>query len=312
MNMKKGILLFCISILMLFSTAIADEPLLISPAPKSQTAITVDGVEITGKCIYDSEVCMIPVRAICEKMGFNVVWDPNTNDVTIEKMPQYYTFNIYQDGYTVAKTAPIMLGKTPVVQNWTTYVPVNFVEDIISCSYELSEDSLNISSLKEEKEVNTLVFKAEMDGMCTMYDIKTGDILVNISSKTVINGNLEEFVDGQILNVVYGDVLTTIEPNIANALEITKTDMMGEAIEGTVCAVSSADDVYQIVIGDSENRLTQTALNVSKDTKLYGKDNEVISVEKLEEGNKIKAIVSQSSTRSIPPQRTLYALKVIE
>ncbi len=312
MNMKKGILLVCISVLMLFSTAFANEPLLISPAPQTQTTITVDGEELSLKCIYDGEVCMIPVRAICEKMGFNVIWDPDTNYVTIEKMPQYYTFNIYQDGYTVAKTAPIMLGKTPVVQNWTTYVPVNFVEDIINCSYEIGESGLSISSLKAEKEINTIIFKAELDGMCTIYDIKAGDMLLNISSKTEINGNVEEFVDGQILNVVYGDVITTVEPNIANALKITETDMMGEVIEGTVCAFSEADDAYQIVIGDSENRLAQTALNVSKDIKLYGINNEVISAETLVAGTKIRAIVSQSSTRSIPPQRTLYALKVIE
>ena len=63
----------------------------------------------------------IPLRAICEKLGFEVNWVAESRTVELVKLPLFITFSVDEDGYTFAKTAPMKLGSAPVIVNDRTY-----------------------------------------------------------------------------------------------------------------------------------------------------------------------------------------------
>ncbi len=320
MKIKKLLVAICVCALALTSVAFADDVMLISEAP-TNNAIYVNDAKIEGTYYRDADgFVMIPVRSVCEALGFNVSWDGATNTVIIEKMPLYFTFNVYEDGYTMAKTAPIKLGKVPFVDNGTTYVPATFAQEILPCFAEIEDGTLYIASedAATEKVTATVIFNEQVEGMCVLTDIVRGTVLANVSANTVIkdvDGNtvkLEDIAQGQLLSVVYDDFMTMSIPPITNALEITVLGDMAEVVEGTVCEVINDENGCQIVIGDENDPLTQTAFNISNETVLIALDGTDAETSAFQKGTKISVVASMAATRSIPMQRAAYAVRIAE
>jgi hypothetical protein len=319
MKIKKLLVAICVCALALTSVAFADDVMLISEAP-AENAIYVNDAKIEGTYYRDADgFVMIPVRSVCEALGFNVSWDGATNIVTIEKMPLYFTFNVYEDGYTMAKTAPIKLGKAPYVTNGITYVPATFVQEILPCFASINEGTLYIASEDLSGKVTaTVIFNEQVEGMCVLTDVVRGSVLANVSANTVIkdtDGNavkLEDIAKGQLLSVVYDDFMTMSIPPITNALQITLLPDMAEVVEGTVCEVINDENACQIVIGDEKDPLTQTAFNISDETVLMALDGADAEISAFQKGTKISVVASMAATRSIPMQRAAYAVRIAE
>lgn len=302
--MKKIIALFCVAVLLLSFTVMADT---------TENTIIVNGTPIESGYVEKDGITMIPVRKVCETLGFTVTWDATTNDVVIEKSPLYYTFNVYKDGYTVSKTAPILLGTNPYVVDGTTYVPMSFAGEIIPCGATLEEGVLNIVSEPSANKGNKVVFVEETDGMYIFYDAKIGNVIVNISEECVINGDIKSMEKGQIVNVVYDNFMTMSLPPITNALEISVCEgEMAEILTSQVCEVVADETSTQIVVGNAESPMEQVALNVGEDTVILGLEGDEIKAGELTANTKITAVVSMASTRSIPPQRFAYSVRVSE
>ena len=322
MKIKKLLVAVLVCALALTTLAFADDIMLISEAPQTNE-IYVNDAKIDATYYRDADgFVMIPVRKVCEALGFNVGWDGASNTVIIEKTPLYFTFNVYQDGYTMAKTAPIKLGKAPFVDNGTTYVPVAFAKEILPCLAEIENGTLYIAStdseVNQEKVTATVIFNEEVEGLCVLTDIVRGDVLANVSANTVIKdseGNLvklEDIQKGQLLNVVYDDFMTMSIPPITNALEITLLADTAEVVNGTVCEVINDENACQIVIGDANDPLTQTAFNLSDETLLIALDGTDAQISSFAVGTKISVVASMAATRSIPMQRAAYAVRIAE
>ena len=85
---------------------------------ENHDTITVNGSVLeNSKVIEDNGTKMIPLRAICEALGFEVTWNNEARRIEIIKMPAYITLTPDEDGYTFAKTAPIQLGKAPFLRD---------------------------------------------------------------------------------------------------------------------------------------------------------------------------------------------------
>lgn len=288
----------------------AETPLLISEAPKK--AIIVNGQEIQADYLEDGENVMIPVRAVCEALGFTVTWDSESNGVVVEKIPQYYTFNIYEDGYTFAKTAPIMLGSKPVIKDSVTYVPVAFAGEIIPCETKAENGVITIT-MEEKKDPATVMYLSQTEGMLAVYDALQGEVLVNVPAEADPDGIVATLTEGQMIDVVYDDFMTLSLPPITNALKVTlREGEVAEKIEGTVCEIVSEEGLSQVVIGNKENPMEQTAFNVGEFTKVLGLDGTVIDYTELKEGTKITVVASNMTTMSIPAQRAAYSIRVAE
>lgn len=288
----------------------SETPVLISEAPEK--AIIVNGQKIEADYLEDGENIMIPVRKVCEALGFTVTWDSETNGVVVEKMPQYCTFNIYEDGYTFARTAPIMLGSKPVVKDCVTYVPVAFAGEIIPCDTKVENGVITIT-MEDKKDPATVMYLSQTEGMLAVYDALQGEVLVNVPADADPDGIVATLTAGQMLDIVYDEFMTLSLPPITNALKVTlREGEVAEKIEGTVCEVISEEGISQVVIGNKENPMEQTAFNVSGTTNVLGLDGTAIDFTELKEGTKITVVASNMTTMSIPAQRAAYSIRIAE
>ena len=148
--MKKFISLF-LSAMILSVTALTafagTDELTVMPISAESPVLTVNvnDEDIEAKTYVSNDgISMIPLRAVCEKLGFTVTWEGETNRIILEKMPLYITMYTTEDGYTFSKTAPMKLGTPPVVVEGTTYVPFNFITEILNGYYVIDGERILI------------------------------------------------------------------------------------------------------------------------------------------------------------------------
>lgn len=371
-----------------------------SAADLSETStLFVNGNDTKAPVYVEDNTVMVPLRALCENLGFEVIWQEEAKRIELVKMPIYITCTPFEDGYTFSRTAPMLLGTAPKLINDRTYVPLNFIDEILKGAYESREDDiyvtygeeaklkdvsiieigentitvedealgeiiLNITenTVFEDEEGNALAFsditaesniaveydevmtlslpaitnavkivkKAEVaeeitakevifvekaEDTLTVFDFEIGNVVLNISEETVIEdeeGNALAFSDITAENrilVEYGPAMTMSLPPITNAVKIIKTaEIANELISGVVEELIYEDEkLVQIVISDKENL---TALNIGEETYVLNLDGEKGDLTKLEKGDEISGVVSAMATRSIPPQKSAYKLRI--
>ena len=275
--------------------------------------ITVNGSVLEGsKVIEDNGTKMIPLRAICEALGFEVTWNDEARRIELIKMPSYITLTPDQDGYTFAKTAPIQLGKAPILKENRTYVPINFIDEILQGSYD-EEGGLNILWGVNTSGLESTVYVKEVtDEGFLVEDFYRGDIRIAISDETVIidaegNAVKKEDVDtSKELIIEYSEAMTMSLPPLANATKITVTNENAKpVISGEITEiVKDGDKITQIILGDNEN-----ALNISEELIVTDLDGNPVELEK---GMNVKALTNGMATRSIPPQYPTISILVTD
>jgi hypothetical protein len=174
---------------------------------------------------------MVPVRAVAETLGYNVEWNSETKGIVVENLPQYYTFYLGTDGYTFAKTAPVKLGKEPVLIDGTTYVPVSFFTQIMDIETEFNENYVNFIKKTQETDTASVGGNAEITSVnkdtkeIVVEDEELGTIVLLLSDDvTDADGNVidwENLSVGDKVSVVYSDVMTMSEPPVNNPVSIT-------------------------------------------------------------------------------------------
>ena len=87
--MRKGLLkLTALLIVAVFTITVA------YAADKKDYTLVIDDEVMSADVYEDNGTVMLPLRAICERLGFNVEWDNETRTVVLEKLPVYVTFNV--------------------------------------------------------------------------------------------------------------------------------------------------------------------------------------------------------------------------
>lgn len=114
---------------------------------EDQTKAT--GVEVVSRkvevtpLVNQQGVKMIPLRAVCEGLGYQVNWNEEQQMVEIVKGAQWTRVFIGQDDYSFAKML-IKLGSAPIVKDGTTYVPASFAEQVLKATMSTNEGVLTI------------------------------------------------------------------------------------------------------------------------------------------------------------------------
>ena len=137
--MKKLIAstLCAMMVLSLSVSALAEEPMSIAPAsetePQPGYMLQIDG-ENTGvrACI------MVPLRAVAEKLSFEVVWN-NDGTILLDDGTMHSTVTLGEDLYQVTTSvegmvgmsAPFTLGMAPYAVNGITYVPLGLFDALL-------------------------------------------------------------------------------------------------------------------------------------------------------------------------------------
>ncbi len=110
--------------------------------------ISIDGETLEDIQIFNNEndIIMVPVRAVAEKLGFEVEWHNDTKTVILNQLPVYVTFSIGENGYTIAKTAPMPLEEAPILVDGTTYAPISLFSDLLEYDVNIDNDIIDIKT----------------------------------------------------------------------------------------------------------------------------------------------------------------------
>lgn len=117
--------------------AVNDEPMVIAPAPNTQSQqaqmkIVIKGKTMPVQTISVNGCTMAPVRAIAEALGFKVTWNADRS-ININNGKMQSDLRIGDNSYVVytavdgmaGMSAPFSLGSAPVIKNNTAYVPID-------------------------------------------------------------------------------------------------------------------------------------------------------------------------------------------
>ncbi|MCH5185226.1 MAG: copper amine oxidase N-terminal domain-containing protein [Oscillospiraceae bacterium] len=108
--------------------------------PKDLDYTDVTGIVVNGEDRYDNVITfngnlMLPVRAICEKLGYTVTWDGELQAVKVSGADTEVSFTIGSNVYNVSNSEPMYLSVSPIIiaadgSNGLTYVPVELLDNV--------------------------------------------------------------------------------------------------------------------------------------------------------------------------------------
>lgn len=286
-----------------------------------------DDIYINGALSQDHQIKVIenkkfiPLRAICEELGFDVEWQNESRTIIISSMPVYITCSPDRDGYTFAKTAPMMLGEAPRLINDLTYVPLNFIDEILLGSYEEKEDGVYI--LYGETAQNNTVSGV----ICEM--IYEDDKLVQIAigdkddvySQKILNLSKELAAKAIELGLEVGsqivaeitDLQTMSIPPQVIPTSIALAENAEQATESVEVTATVYDLVYdeddkliQLVTGDKEDATKQVVYTLTEELA------ERAALLGISEGVTFVGTANPAQTRSLPPQQALLTIDEIQ
>ncbi len=292
-------------------------------AEGNQNKVEVNGRTLeNAKLIMQDDKVMIPLRAVCEALDFEVKWDGEAEKIELVNLPLYITCTPYTDGYTFAKTAPMKLGTAPIMVNDTTYVPANFISEILEGSYDVNSDGININWGNDEEENKnadaavSVYIKEKTDEGLLVEDFNMVEIRITVTNETVIKDEtgktltVDELDESKQLKIKLSDAMTLSLPPMSRALEIVQTDELAKTVvEGKITElIEDNGKLVQVVLDDN-----RVALNLGDDVKINDlrPDADKSSATKLEEGMYVKAQTTGISTRSIPPQYPTLAVNIL-
>ena len=290
-------------------------------------AVVVNGVQLEKKGYMDGDKIMVPLRAIAEALGFEVEWVGESETVWLTRGANFITLQIGVDGYTFAKTAPMPLGKAPVEIEGTTFVPVDFADEILHTTVTIDPTgTVAITEAGETEEtepqeaaqgLETAII-SEVGEKSIVVDTLTGNtVVLNIGEETKLTGKdgeeikITDLTKGMKVNVVYGPIMTASLPpqNVPLSVSIVE-ERESETSLAKVLAVDL--EAQQIVTGeDVEKPETQVVFNVGEETKIT-KDGKEIELKDIKADDTIRVIHSIAMTRSLPPQTAAYEIEVVD
>lgn len=137
----KKLITFALCAVMALSlsvAALAEEPLLISPGPAAEEPQTGYALQIDGQDTGVRACIMVPLRAVAEQLGFEVVWNGD-GTIFLDDGIMHSTVTLGEDLYQVTTSvegmvgmsAPFSLGMAPYAVNGVTYVPLGLFDALL-------------------------------------------------------------------------------------------------------------------------------------------------------------------------------------
>lgn len=106
--------------------------------------IIIDGKEVKLLSpIYTNgeDIKMIPLRQIAEALEYEVKWNNEARSVELTKGAQWTSIVVGEDNYNFAKMI-VKLGTAPEIKGSATYVPFNFLEEVLKVGVEITKEGI--------------------------------------------------------------------------------------------------------------------------------------------------------------------------
>lgn len=294
---------------MIFSGAVfaaEDDVMLIQAPAVTEPTATINGATLSGvEAVEINGIPMIPLRSVCESLGFTVNWNGEKQSIDLIKGAQFITMRLGEDAYTFSKQAPRALGSAPVLYNdTTTYVPINFITEILDGVYNLNED--NTYEIINPSIVT--VSEVLEDGSLLVQDDWLGEVLVHIADTTVF-ANDAQITQGATLAIGYDVAMTSSIPpqTTARFIRVENTVEVEPAEEVSFTGTITEIDGELVTVG-TPREAGSVCLVITQDTILNG----VSSAAELTVGMEVKGTHSTIATFSIPPQSVAFQVEVVK
>ncbi len=310
----------------------ADMPAVVAGAPvitaetAKNLAIYVEGNPLRETTLQKGDTIMIPLRAVCEAMGYKVDWHAKENRIVLTLGAQYITINPQQDGYTFSKTAPMKLGQAPMNHDGYTYVPVQFIDEILGGKSVKSDGFIYLTNqdLTDQVTLNAEV-KAVEDGDITVGLVGVTDErksvvlhvtkdtkLTDAAGKTIAASDIHK---GDSVLCVFDRALTKSLPpqSTAYSIQVKQSAELEEEVPdkvmyyGKIAAIENGA-LYM----DGVNEKTQLIVRADDNTTLCDKAGKAIKWSDLKVGTFVAIEESDAITLSLPPQVTAKSITETE
>ena len=265
---------------------------------------------------------MMPLRSVAESLGYTVTWVAESRSVELTRGAHFITMSIDEDAYAFSRRAPQSLGMAPTLVGDSTYVPMNFVEEILSGWYYENEDG----TYKIVQPAIATITSIEEDGSIFVDDALLGEVVVFIGEETKITKGLDRRIYGlddleigMTLELEYADWMTLSFPpqNTPVRINIVENEFTFDVeeeieeelitIEGTISEIRD-----EVVIVETNEEGHEIALVISDETVITkGMEKRIYKLDDLEVGMKISARHGQAMTFSLPPQTPAFEISII-
>lgn len=311
----------------------ADEPVttepITAPSPvvgEETTAVYNGGSTIVGYKEIDGHK-MVPLRALAESLNYTVTWIDEEQKVVLNRGAQEIGMYIGQDSYYFSKMMPASVGAAPVlVDDSTTYVPVEFVTEIMGAHVYDSGDEMLTAAQAALVSVNSVNTDENGYTSISVQEVPRGEVIVYISEDTeiVVNGaegtidDVKALSENQNVNVYYGVAMTMSIPPQTTALRIE----IGNEFNAEDAAEDVADDIQTVdfsgvitEVGEDfvviDDNGTERRLNIDDEVQIKGTvDKRIYKIDDLTVGSKISGVRGAFETRSIPPQSPAVSIVI--
>lgn len=284
----------------------ADSPI----ATSADNQILIGNVSIERSYITDDKgKNFLPLKVVGEALGYEVRWFNDDRHVELVKGAQFITIKTNENYYTFSKMAPMKLSETAFIKNGTTYVPVDFISEILHGNIYNNNGNLEITS-NIDTQVSTGGFVITKIDKQTIYTtLNEGEAHIILNSDTIIKDyqtgldiDLSALAVGDTLKVTHPSIMLMIYPPQYNAFEIERINNVAFT-EGIIESIQ--DDSILV-----KTNSTLIQFNIDKSTKLTGLSNSPITLSSLRIGNSVKVYHSLAMTKSIPPQSFAFEVQV--
>ena len=146
----------------------------------SSTAnLQINSIDFGNVVVSTGDSVMVPVREVSEALGYNVTWLQETSSVQLGRNGKFVSFVPGKDSYTVGSMHKT-LGKASYISNGTTYVPKEFLEQMLdlTCSWDGVTLSVTGHIVGEIEELTS--------SYIVVTDTRCGLIRVNLVEGTTI------------------------------------------------------------------------------------------------------------------------------
>ena len=294
---------------------------------QSEEAKAYDGEETVGAAIGGAVVdgiktedvngnVMIPLRQVAEGLGYTVNWVAESRSVELTRGAQFVTMSIDKDSYAFSRRAPQELGVAPTLIGDLTYVPVNFVTDIIDGFYNANEDGTakivlpNFATVTEIGEDNSIVVLDDFLGEVVVFVTEESQITKGLDRRIY---GIDDLSVGTRIEIEYSPAMAQSLPPQASAVRINILDSMVEIEETEEVAdltfegeITEIDGELVTISGEKEIRLV-----VSEETQITkGNDRRIYKIDDLKVGMKISGTHAEAMTYSLPPQTQALTINI--
>ncbi|GMQ56460.1 hypothetical protein AN1V17_08530 [Vallitalea sediminicola] len=296
------------------SQAMADQKIICynNEVTMEKPVLVNTNIGVEGLAHQKDGYLMLPLRLTCERLGYEVKWNGKTRSVDVSKGNIWTSISIGKDSYFKGKVAPFPLGMAPEIVNESTYVPVEFFEEIFNQDafdiFERNKVDGNVSNILETKNGHMITVKYGENSIIFLVNNDTK--IVDPSTKKELN--VEDIKEGDRLVVLHDSKMTRSLPpqTYAYRINVVNTDQVEEnKIEGEVSEVKETKNGHMITVGYGEE---QTIIfHINAETKItYQATDKKADITDIDKGDKLLVKHNNIMTASIPPQTLALEIEI--